>query len=85
MIEEYIVMCIPIARQRVGKQFTVTYALGFSVFTSRILATDLSQPHCNFKSHVKSSFHHLIPFLPFLLNHLRLPTPELDPIRILAA
>jgi hypothetical protein len=28
-------------------QFTVTHALGFSVFTSRILATDLSQSRCN--------------------------------------
>jgi hypothetical protein len=36
-------------------QFIVTHALGFSVFTSRILATDLSQSHCNFKSHMKSS------------------------------
>jgi hypothetical protein len=43
-------------------QFTVTHALGFSVFTSRILATDLSQSHCHFKSHMKSSFHSLIPF-----------------------
>jgi hypothetical protein len=61
-------------------QFTVTHALGFSVFTNHILATDLSQSHCNFKSHVKSSLHRLIPFLLFLLNHLRLPSPELDPI-----
>jgi hypothetical protein len=36
-------------------QFAVTHALGFSVFTSRILATDLSQSHCHFKSHKKSS------------------------------
>jgi hypothetical protein len=41
---------------------------------------DLSQSHCNLKSHVKSSWHSLIPVLPFLLNHLRLPSPELDPI-----
>jgi hypothetical protein len=59
-------------------QFTVTHALGFSVFTSRILATDLQQSHCHFKSHMMSSFHSLIPFLLFLLNHLRLPFPELD-------
>jgi hypothetical protein len=32
---------------------------------------------------VKSSCHHLIPFLPFLLDHLRLPSLELDPIPIL--
>jgi hypothetical protein len=37
-----------------------------SVFTSRILATELSRSHSNFKSHVKSSGHSLIPFLPFL-------------------
>jgi hypothetical protein len=47
-------------------QFTAAHALGFSVFTSRILATDLSQSHCNFKSHVKSSRLRLIPFLRFL-------------------
>jgi hypothetical protein len=35
-------------------QFTVAHALGFSVFNSRILATDLSQYHCHFKSHMKS-------------------------------
>jgi hypothetical protein len=29
---------------------------------------------------MESSFHSLIPFLAFLLEHLRLPSPELDPI-----
>jgi hypothetical protein len=38
-------------------QFTVTHALGFSAFTSHILATDLSQSHCNLKSHMESSCH----------------------------
>jgi hypothetical protein len=61
-------------------QFTILHALGFSVFTCRILPTDLSQYHCHFKSHMKSSFHLLIPFFPFLLNYLLLPFPELDPI-----
>jgi hypothetical protein len=61
-------------------QFTVTHALGFSVFTSRILATDLSQYHYRFKSHMKSSFHSLIPSLLCLLNHLGLSSPELDPV-----
>jgi hypothetical protein len=61
-------------------QLTVIHALGFSVFSSRILATDLSQSHCKFKSHMKSFLHCLIPNLSFLLNHLRLPSPELDPI-----
>jgi hypothetical protein len=46
--------------------FTIPHALGFSVLTSRILAIHLSQSHCNFKSHMKSSCHSLIPFLPFL-------------------
>jgi hypothetical protein len=59
-------------------QFTITHALGFSVSTSRILATDLSQSHCHFKAHMRPSFHRLIPFLPFLLNPLRLPSPERD-------
>jgi hypothetical protein len=44
-------------------EFTVTHALGLSVFTSRILATDLEQSHCHFKSHMQSSFHSLLPFL----------------------
>jgi hypothetical protein len=61
-------------------QFTVTHALGFSIFISRILATDLQPSHCKFKSHMKSSLHSLIHFLPLLLNHRRLPSSELDPI-----
>jgi hypothetical protein len=46
-------------------QFIVPHALGFSVFISRILATDLSQSHSNFNSHVTSFSHSLIPFLSF--------------------
>jgi hypothetical protein len=38
------------------------------------------QSHCNFRSHMKSSVHRLFPFLPFILNHLGLPSPELDPV-----
>jgi hypothetical protein len=46
--------------------FVVTCALGFSVFTSRILATE---SHCNFKPHMKpSSFHSPISFLPLFCN-----------------
>jgi hypothetical protein len=60
-----------------------THALGFSVFTSRIQATDLLQSHWHFNSHMKSSLHSLIHFLPFLLDYLRLPSPELDPIPFL--
>jgi hypothetical protein len=37
-------------------KFTDAHALGLSVFTSRILAMDLCPSHCNFKSHMKSSF-----------------------------
>jgi hypothetical protein len=61
-------------------QFTVAHTPGFSVFTSSILETDLLHPQCNFTSHMESSFASLIPFLPFLLDHLRLPSPEPDPI-----
>jgi hypothetical protein len=57
-------------------QFTVAHALGFSAFTSHILATDLSQSHCNFKSRVKTSCHSLIPVLPFL--QLPFPKTRLD-------
>jgi hypothetical protein len=39
-----------------------------SVFTSRILATDLSQSHWHIKSHMKSSFHSWTPFLPLLCS-----------------
>jgi hypothetical protein len=49
-------------------QSTVTHVLGFSGFTSRILATDLSQTQCNFKSHMKTFLHSLIPFLSLLCN-----------------
>jgi hypothetical protein len=62
-------------------QLTVAQALGFSVFTCRILATDLSQSHCNFNSHMKSSWDSLIPFLPFL--QLAIPKTRLDYPRLL--
>jgi hypothetical protein len=68
-------------------QLTVTQPLGLSVFTSRIMATDLWQSHCNFKTHMKSYFHSLIHFWPlfyncqfrrldsiqFLCSHVRIP------------
>jgi hypothetical protein len=38
-------------------QFTVAHALGVSLFTSSVQATDLSQSHCYFKSHSKSFLH----------------------------
>jgi hypothetical protein len=49
-------------------QFTVAHALGFSFFTSRILATYLSQSHSHFKSLVKSSCHNLVPSLPLFCS-----------------
>jgi hypothetical protein len=61
-------------------QLTVAQALGFSAFTSRILTMDCSQSHCNFKSHTKSSFHSLIPFLPLFCN-----CQFRRPIRLLSA
>jgi hypothetical protein len=42
-------------------QFTVTHAQGFSVVTSRVLVTDLSQSHWHFNSHMES-FPSLITF-----------------------
>jgi hypothetical protein len=48
--------------------FTVAHALEFSVFISRILATDFLPSECNFTSHMKFSFHGLIPFLPLFCN-----------------
>jgi hypothetical protein len=63
-------------------QFTVAHELRFSVFTSRIPATDLSQSHCNFISHVEFSCHSLIPFLPLFCNcHFR----KLDSIQFLTS
>jgi hypothetical protein len=61
-------------------QFTVTHALEFSVVTSLILATGLSWSHWYLKSHMKSPLYSLIPSLSFLLNHLPLPTPEVDTV-----
>jgi hypothetical protein len=53
------------------------HALGFLVFTSHILATDLSQSHCHFKSHMKSSLHRLIPFVPLLSTQFNSSAPKL--------
>jgi hypothetical protein len=61
-------------------QFTAVDALGFSAFTSGILATDLQQSRCHLNSNMEFSWQSLIPFLPFILNHLRLPSRELNPI-----
>jgi hypothetical protein len=54
-------------------QFTITHALGFSVFTSRILVTDLNTGN--------STSSHYEVFLPFLVQSpLTADSPELDPI-----
>jgi hypothetical protein len=42
---------------------THTHTLGFTAFTSRIKATDLSQSRYHLKSHMKPSLHRLIPSL----------------------
>jgi hypothetical protein len=59
---------------------TASYtALGFSVFTCRFLATDFNTVIISITvtaAHMKSSLHSLIPFLPSLLNHLRMPSQE---------
>jgi hypothetical protein len=60
--------------------FTVTHPLCSPVFTSRIVVKYLEQSHCNFKSRMKSSCHSLVHFLPFLLNHLGLPSSGLDQV-----
>jgi hypothetical protein len=72
-------------------QFTVTHALGFSVFTSRILATDFQHSHCHFKSHKKYFLHSLIQLLPLSfscqfrrLDSTRLNSTPLLPDHILA-
>jgi hypothetical protein len=62
-------------------QFAVAHALGFSVFTSHSLAMDLSQPHCYFKSLVKSC-HSLVPFLPLFCS---CQFQRLDSIRFLCS
>jgi hypothetical protein len=58
-------------------QFTITQILGFSVLSWQRIH--------HFLSHMKTSLHSLIHLLPFLFNHLRLPSPELDPFLILPA
>jgi hypothetical protein len=51
-----------------NSQFTVVHSLGFSVFICRILATDLLQSHCHFKSHMESSCYRLIHLLPLFCS-----------------
>jgi hypothetical protein len=49
-------------------RYSTHFALRFTVFTNRILATDLHLSHYHFKSLAKSSLHRLIPFLPLFCN-----------------
>jgi hypothetical protein len=51
---------------------SLLHPLVSSVFTSRILATDFWESHCSFKSHMKSSLHSLIPFLPLFYCNCQL-------------
>jgi hypothetical protein len=55
-------------------QFTFTHARGFSVFTSRILATDLLQSHCNLKSHMNSP----LQFNSFIVISFQLPSTAIS-------
>jgi hypothetical protein len=68
-------------------QFTVAHALGFSVFINLILATDFHTVVIRefqlTAAHMNPILHTLVPFLPFLLSHLPLLSPELGPIQIL--
>jgi hypothetical protein len=50
-------------------QFTFAHAQELSAFTSRILATGFQQSHCHFNSHMESSFHSQIPFLPLFCSY----------------
>jgi hypothetical protein len=52
---------------------SLLHPLVSSVLTSRILATDLYQSHCHFKSHMESSFAQPNSFLAIILQ---LPIPE---------
>jgi hypothetical protein len=49
-------------------QFTVAHTPEFSVFSNLILATDFYKSHSQFKPHMKSSLHSIIPFLPLFCN-----------------
>jgi hypothetical protein len=51
-------------------QFTVAYALSFSIFTSHILATELQESHCHFKSH-EIFFSQPNPFLAIILDSVQ--------------
>jgi hypothetical protein len=62
-------------------QFTVAHALGFSVFPSRILATDLSQTQWHFKS-LEAFFAQSNFFLPLLCNCELNIIPSSSPARL---
>jgi hypothetical protein len=49
-------------------QFTIKHALGFSVFTSRILATDFIRVSLSLQTTTKFSFHSLLPLLSLFCN-----------------
>jgi hypothetical protein len=59
----------PLHTHRVLSSLAVSWQRVYQSLTvSRSLATCLSQSHCNFKSHMESSFHALITFLPLLCD-----------------
>jgi hypothetical protein len=60
-------------------QFIAAHALGFSIFSSRILATELQQYHCHFTSHIKTSFHCLISFLQLFSTQFSFSASKLIP------
>jgi hypothetical protein len=62
-------------------QFIAAHELGLSVFTRRILTTDLWQSHCHFKTNMESYFRSLITFLPLLCS---CQSQRLDSIRFQA-
>jgi hypothetical protein len=62
-------------------QFTVMDTLGYSAFASHILARNFNTVVTPI-SHMESSLHSLVPFLPLFCQ---LPTPETPSILILAA
>jgi hypothetical protein len=65
-LHSYISGLQALQRYRRSRHFTVHRYT--SVFTSRILATDLQQSRCHFKLHIKSSLYRLISFLPLFCN-----------------
>jgi hypothetical protein len=72
-----------IQRYRYSAHFPVHSCTRTMVLSPPLVASwqrILWQPHRHFNLYIKSSWYRLIHFLLFLLNHFRLPSPELDTI-----